>query len=195
MKNLILFGPPGAGKGTQAKKLEKMLGVPQLSTGDMLRTAVAAGTELGKKAESIMKNGGLIPDDIMINMIKERIKQQDCGKGFLLDGFPRTVAQAEALDKMLKEIGKKIDLIIDFQVDDEELKKRSINRANEAKATGQKPRSDDDPAVFAERLATYRKQTLPVLEYYKKTANGVLKGVNGMDPIDQVTESIRKLLN
>lgn len=195
MKNIILFGPPGAGKGTQAKILQELLGAPQLSTGDMLRAAVAAQTELGKQAEGIMKEGGLIPDDVIIGMIQERIEQPDCKEGFLLDGFPRTVAQAEALKVMLDKKEKSIDRVIDIQVSDDELKRRSKNRAEQAIAAGEPVRSDDDPVIFAERLETYRKQTLPVLHYYQEhAADGVLCSIDGMQDINTVTSQIKQCL-
>ncbi len=190
--NIILFGPPGAGKGTQAGILKQLLGIPQLSTGDMLRAAVAAGTELGKKADKIMKEGGLVSDDIIIGMISERIAQADCAKGFMLDGFPRTVAQAEALDKMLKDMSKNIDIVIEITVPDEDLKKRVVNRANEAIAAGQQPRPDDNLETFTKRLETYWKQTAPVLPYYK--AQNLHKSIDGTQPIDAVTADIKKLI-
>jgi adenylate kinase len=190
--NIILFGPPGAGKGTQAGILKQLLGIPQLSTGDMLRAAVAAGTELGKKADKIMKEGGLVSDDIIIGMISECIAQADCAKGFMLDGFPRTVAQAEALDKMLKDMSKNIDIVIEITVPDEDLKKRVVNRANEAIAAGQQPRPDDNLETFTKRLETYWKQTAPVLPYYK--AQNLHKSIDGTQPIDAVTADIKKLI-
>jgi adenylate kinase len=190
--NIILFGPPGAGKGTQAQILKDILGVPQLSTGDMLRAAVNAGTDLGKKAEKIMSAGGLVSDDIIIGMISERISKKDCDKGFMLDGFPRTVAQAEALDKMLSVKSKKIDVVIEIQVPDSELKNRVIKRAEETIAKGEKPRSDDNLETFTKRLETYWKQTAPVLPYYK--AKNLHKSINGMKSISAVTEDIKKLI-
>ncbi len=190
--NIILFGPPGAGKGTQAQILKDQFNIPQLSTGDMLRAAVAAGTELGKKADKIMKEGGLVSDDIIIGMIASRITESDCSNGFMLDGFPRTVAQAEALDVMLNDSGKKIDMVIEIQVPDEELKKRVVKRANEAIAAGQEPRKDDNLETFTKRLATYWQQTAPVLPYYRQL--GLLKTVDGTMPIESVTTEIKKLV-
>ncbi len=190
--NIILFGPPGAGKGTQAGILKQILNIPQLSTGDMLRAAVAAGTPLGKKAEIIMKEGGLVSDDIIIGMIADRICQSDCNNGFMLDGFPRTVAQAEALDEMLKKCSKKIDVVIEIQVPDEELKKRVIKRRDEALALGAVPRPDDNLETFTKRLETYWSQTAPVLPYYVNKK--LHKAINGTLPIETVTEEIKKTI-
>lgn len=195
MKSIILFGPPGAGKGTQAKLLESSLGIPHLSTGDMLRASIAAGTELGKKADGYIRSGGLVPDEVIVGMVAARISQSDCLRGFILDGFPRTVNQAQELDTMLKSIGRTIDAILNFDVNDDELKYRSAKRAQDALAAGQQPRSDDNPEVFAGRLKTYREQTLPVLEYYQKTQPvGVVQHIDGMLPIEQVSGQIKKLL-
>lgn len=195
MRNIILFGPPGAGKGTQAAVLQGLLKVPHLSTGDMLRAAIAAGTEVGKRAESIITSGGLVPDDVMVGLVADRISQPDCAQGFLLDGFPRTVAQAEALDSMLHTVNRTIDVVLDFDVDDTELKRRSAHRADEARKAGQKPRSDDTPEIFASRLATYREQTLPVLAYYQRTQPvGVVQHVDGKADIGVVTSQIKTLL-
>ncbi len=190
--NIILFGPPGAGKGTQAGLLQKILGIPQLSTGDMLRREVAEKTFLGKQAEKIMKEGGLVPDDIIIDMIAERINQPDCEKGFMLDGFPRTVAQAEALDGMLTKKEKLIHSVVEIVVPDDELKQRVVKRANEAIAKGETPRPDDNIEVATKRLATYWKQTAPVLPYYK--AKGIHKSIDGTKPIDAVTSDIIRQL-
>ncbi|HCR86304.1 MAG TPA: adenylate kinase [Alphaproteobacteria bacterium] len=186
--NIILFGPPGAGKGTQAQLLKDKYAIPQLSTGDMLRAAVASQSDLGKKADKIMKEGGLVPDEVIIGMIEERITQPDCANGFMLDGFPRTVAQAEALDRMLAEKGKKIDVVIEVKVPDDELKKRSEKRAAEAIAKGQQPRPDDVPEVFTKRLKTYWDQTAPVLPYYAK--KGIHFALDGTKPIEEVTSII-----
>jgi adenylate kinase len=193
---IILFGPPAAGKGTQANLIKDTLNVPHLSTGDMLRAAVAEGSEVGKKAESIMKEGGLVSDDIIVGVIKDRLSKDDCVKGCILDGFPRTVAQAEALDAMLNESSMKIDLVIDFQVTDDELKSRVSNRRKQAEERGEEVRSDDSLEVFEKRLETYRAQTFPVLAYYKENApEGVLKTVDGMQSIDKVSEDIKNLIN
>jgi adenylate kinase len=192
-KNIILFGPPGAGKGTQAGILTSEFNIPQLSTGDMLRAAVAAKTELGLKAEKIMKEGGLVSDDIIIGMIAERIQNEDCKNGFMLDGFPRTVPQAEALDKMLSASSKKIDFVIEIRVPDEVLKTRSEKRKNEALAAGKEPRPDDQPEVFAKRLATYHSQTAPVLPYYISQNLHVV--LDGTLPVDEVTKEIKRIVN
>lgn len=190
---ILLFGPPGAGKGTQATRLKEKFNIPHLSTGDMLREAVAEGTEFGKMAEVVMKEGGLVSDDIIIGMIKERTAKEDCANGYLLDGFPRTVAQAIALDEMLGLQDEAVTHVIDFQVDDEELKARIANRVEEMLAAGQTPRKDDNPETFASRLQTYHEQTLPVLQYYKDNAAGdVIKSIDGMAKIDDVTEEINR---
>ncbi len=195
MTSIILFGPPGAGKGTQAAILMDKYGIPQLSTGDMLRAAVSAGTPLGKEVEGVMKAGGLVSDETIIAMIAERIQDSDCANGYLLDGFPRTAAQAKALDEMLLNNSTKIDFIIDMQVPDNELKSRSAKRAQEAVAAGEEPRPDDNPEVFSARLQTYRDQTLPVLDYYRHTAQGRLHTVDGTQPIETVTKSIETIVN
>src|ERR1700744_4523871 len=166
--NIILFGPPGAGKGTQAKVLTEKRGLPQLSTGDILKEAVAAGTELGKKVGAILARGDLVSDEIVIGIIGDRYDQPDCAKGAVFDGFPRTIPQAEALDAMLQKRGKKIDLVVELKVADEVLLKRAENRANEAIAAGKTPRDDDNPETVRNRLAVYWKNTAPLLEYYGK---------------------------
>ncbi len=193
--NIILFGPPAAGKGTQAAVLKETLDAAHLSTGDMLRAAVAEGTEVGKQAEEVMKAGKLVSDEIVIGIISDRIEKADCAKGFILDGFPRTIPQAEALDVMLVNKGKKIDFVINVKVADEELKARVANRKAQTEAAGETPRPDDNPEVFAERLATYREQTAPVLAYYEENAPaGVVQHIDGMASIDAVTEEIKTLL-
>lgn len=189
---LILLGPPGAGKGTQATRLVEKFGIPQLSTGDMLRAAVAAGTPVGLKAKAVMESGGLVSDDIVIGIVADRIEEADAKKGFILDGFPRTVAQAEALDAMLKQKGLVLDAVVELEVDQTALVHRIVNRAEEAKAAGQPVRKDDDPEVFKTRLESYNRDTAIVAPYYKST--GKLKKIDGMQPIDTVTAAINQAL-
>ena len=191
--NLVLFGPPGAGKGTQAKILTEKRGLPQLSTGDMLRAAIAAGTELGKTSKAIMDRGDLVPDEVVIGIISERYDQPDCRAGAIFDGFPRTIAQAEALDRMLAKRGLKIDMVIEIKVDDEALIRRSENRVKEMLAAGQKPREDDTPETLKNRLGVYYKNTAPLIAYYRN--QGKLKTVDGMAPIPQVAAQIAALLD
>lgn len=189
---LILLGPPGAGKGTQAQRLVERHGIPQLSTGDMLRAAVAAKTPIGIKAKDVMDSGGLVSDDIVVGIIKDRIAEPDAKMGFILDGFPRTVAQAEALDTMLKAEGLKLDAVIELVVDQDALVHRIINRAEEAKAAGQPVRKDDDPEVFKTRLEAYNRDTAVVAPYYAKA--GKLTKIDGMLPMDQVSDAIAGIL-
>jgi adenylate kinase len=212
--NLILLGPPGAGKGTQAKRLEDRHGLVQLSTGDMLRAVVASGVPLGQQAKEIMAAGKLMPDELMIEMIADRISKPDCATGFILDGFPRTVPQAEALDRMLGEKGLKLDHVIEMKVDDAALVERITGRYTCAKcgqgyhdkfqtpkvdgvcdvcgSTEFTRRADDNAETVTTRLAAYHKQTAPILPYYKE--RGVLETVDGMADIDVVTEQIEALL-
>ncbi|MDP2698504.1 adenylate kinase [Thalassospira sp.] len=212
--NIILLGPPGAGKGTQAKRLETERGMIQLSTGDMLRAAVAAGTALGQKAKSIMEAGQLVPDDLMIGLISERLDQDDTKNGFILDGFPRTTAQAEALDVMLEKKGLKLDYVLQLVVDDAALTGRIVGRYTCAKcgkgyhdefekpaidgvcdacgSTEFKRRADDNAETVMSRLEAYHGQTAPIIPYYKQA--GKLKTVDGMAEIDEVTREIKAIL-
>ncbi|OYU50366.1 MAG: adenylate kinase [Rhizobiales bacterium PAR1] len=189
---LILLGPPGAGKGTQATRLVQKYGIVQLSTGDMLRAAVAAGTPIGLKAKAVMESGGLVSDEIVIGIIKDRVAEPDAAKGFILDGFPRTVAQAEALEKLLSDQNLKLDAVIELQVDQEALVGRIVNRAEEAKAAGQPVRKDDDPEVFKTRLAAYNRDTAAVTPFY--AARGQLSVIDGMKPITEVAASLDAIL-
>ena len=189
---LILLGPPGAGKGTQAQRLVETYGIPQLSTGDMLRAAVNAGTEIGKRAKAVMDAGELVSDEIVNAIVAERIEQADCARGFILDGYPRTLAQADATETMLAEHGLPLDAVIELVVDDKALVGRIVKRAEEAKAAGQLVRKDDNPEVFEERLREYYKKTAPLIGYYH--AKGLLRGVDGMAGIDDVTDQIEALL-
>lgn len=185
---LILLGPPGAGKGTQATRLVEKHGIPQLSTGDMLRAAVKAGTPVGLQAKAVMEAGGLVSDEIVVGIIADRFDEPDARKGFILDGFPRTVAQAEALDVMLAQKGLKLDGIIELKVDEAALLARIEKRARETVAAGRTVRADDNPDAFKVRLDAYRAQTAPVSAYY--ASKGVLKQVDGMAPIDAVSKAI-----
>jgi adenylate kinase len=187
--NLILFGPPAAGKGTQAKRLVDERGMVQLSTGDMLRAAVAAGTETGKKAEAIMARGELVPNEVVVGIISDRIEQPDVAKGYILDGFPRNVAQAEALDAMLKGKGTELDAVVELEVDDSILLSRIETRAAETVGGA---RADDNAEALAKRLTVYHEQTAPLIAYYK--AKGKLKTVDGMKDMDEVTRQIEAAL-
>jgi adenylate kinase len=189
---LILLGPPGAGKGTQAQRLVQKHGIVQLSTGDMLRAAVRAGTLVGLRAKAIMDRGELVPDDVVVTIVADRIAEPDATNGFILDGFPRTVPQAVALDKMLQEKGLKLDGVIELKVDAGILQNRVENRLREAAARGEPLRSDDDPEVLKRRLDAYREQTAPLVDYYRW--QGSLKSVDGMQAIDEVESVIHRAL-
>ncbi|HYC15604.1 MAG TPA: adenylate kinase [Pseudolabrys sp.] len=189
---LILLGPPGAGKGTQAQRLIAEHGIVQLSTGEMLRAAVAAGTPIGLRAKSIMERGDLVPDEVVVGIIAERIDQPDAKRGFVLDGFPRTVPQAQALDRLLAERGMKLDAVIELKVDEGILLRRIEKRVADMTARGETARADDNPAVLRGRLAAYKAQTAPLAGYY--TDKGMLRGVDGMAAVDEVTAAISRLL-
>jgi len=180
---LVFIGPPGAGKGTQAERLIETYGIAHLSTGDMLRAARDAGTEVGQEAEKYMSAGELVPDDTIIRIIKERLEEPDCRKGYLLDGFPRTIAQAEALDGMLAKKGTPLDVVLELDVPEEELFKRLAGRA----------RKDDTPEVIRQRLVAYREQTQPLLDYYRE--KGLLKSINGLGTIDEIFGRAKAVLN
>ncbi len=213
MLNIILMGPPGAGKGTQATKIEDAYHLPHISTGDMFREAIAAGTELGKQAKAIIEAGGLVPDEITIGLVKERLAKDDCANGYLLDGFPRTIAQAEALTKMGPEIGREVSLVVDISVPDDELTKRIAGRrvcpdcgasynihflppkveGKCDRCSGElKQRKDDNEASFAIRLANYHSQTAPLIDYYKK--QGIYHGFQGASTPEELFDSIDALL-
>lgn len=189
---LILLGPPGAGKGTQAQRLVARHDIVQLSTGDMLREAVRNETPIGLKAKAVMDAGNLVSDEIVIGIISDRIDQPDCAKGFILDGFPRTVAQAEALDRILAEKGLKLDAVIELKVDQDKLVDRIIQRARETAARGEPVRKDDDPEVFKTRLEAFNRDTAVVAPYYEE--RGMLATIDGMKPIDEVTKAIADVL-
>jgi adenylate kinase len=191
--NLILLGAPGAGKGTQAERLQAERGLVQLSTGDMLRAAVAAGTETGLKAKALMDKGDLVPDAVVVGIISDRIDAPDCKKGFILDGFPRNEAQAEALDKMLAEKGQKLDLVIEVKVDEKILFDRIRNRAAEAASTTGAVRADDNEETLRKRLEVYHAQTAPLLPYYRR--QGKLHSIDGMLPVADVARQIASILD
>jgi adenylate kinase len=186
--NLILFGPPGAGKGTQAKIIQDEWGLVQLSTGDMLRAAVAAGTDLGRRCKTIMDRGDLVTDEIVVGIIAERLGKPDCADGVVFDGFPRTITQAEALDTLLADRRSPIDAVIELKVDDEALVGRIAQRSLETGGT----RGDDTPQTLRNRLEVYRKNTAPLLDFY--AGQGKLRAVDGMAPIPEVAAEIRQLL-
>src|SRR6202047_4525701 len=189
---LILLGPPGSGKGTQAQRLVHRYGIIQLSTGEMLRAAVAAQTPVGLKAKDIMASGGLVPDEMVIGIISDRIDQPDAAKGFILDGFPRTVPQAEALDELLKKKHIKLDAVIELRVNESALLQRVENRVAEMRARGEEVRVDDTPEVLSKRLASYRSLTEPLIHYYSERRK--LLTVDGMMTIEHVTREINRIL-
>lgn len=189
---LIVFGPPGAGKGTQAQRLAERHSIPPLSTGDMLRTAVTEGTETGRRVKAIMDRGELVPDDVVNQMISDRIDQEDCRNGFILDGFPRTVAQAESLTAMLEQRGVRLDAVIELQVDQTSLIERMEKRVADTLAAGGTARSDDNRDTFVRRLDAYRNKTEPLLDYYRRRRE--LITVNGMQGIDDVAREIEEVL-
>ncbi|MGQ0457860.1 MAG: adenylate kinase [Hyphomicrobium sp.] len=190
--NLILLGPPGAGKGTQSQLISEKAGIPQLSTGDMLRAAVAAGSAVGLKAKQIMADGGLVPDDVVVGIIADRISQPDCARGFILDGFPRTLPQASALDALLTAKGLKLDHVIELKVDDAILADRIETRARETLAAGGKVRADDNAEALKTRLMAYYRETAPLIGYYY--AHRLLRSVDGMAAIGDVTRQIDDIL-
>jgi adenylate kinase len=189
---LILLGPPGAGKGTQAQRLVHKHSIVQLSTGEMLRAAVAAQTPVGLKAKDVMASGGLVPDDIVIGIISDRIEQPDAAKGFILDGFPRTVPQAEALDRLLKSKGLKLDAAVELRVNESALLQRVEARVAEMRARGEEVRIDDTPEVLSKRLASYRTLTEPLVHYYSEKRK--LVTIDGMMTIEHVTREINRVL-
>ena len=184
--NLIFLGPPGAGKGTQAKIVQVNLSLVQVSTGDMLREAVDRGTELGKKAKSYMDAGDLVPDEVVVGIIEDRIKEPDCKNGFILDGFPRTIDQAKALDEILARNNMQIDHVVNFTVPDEERVNRLLNRAKE------EGRTDDTPDAIKNRLNVFKEKTHPLVEYYEKT--GKLRNVDGVGSVDEIAERTRETI-
>lgn len=192
MMRIILLGLPGAGKGTQAQFLIKRYGIPQISTGSMLRAEIDAGSALGIEARKYMDKGNLVPDELVTAMVNRRIAEPDCQKGFIIDGFPRTVAQAEALDQELASRGIKLDAVLELEVDEDALLDRIRGRAEEAANKGEPVRRDDNPEVFKTRLEVYREQTAPVTEYYR--SQGLLNIVDGLQPIDAVTEQLSAAL-
>jgi adenylate kinase len=189
---LILLGPPGAGKGTQAQRLAAKYGIVQLSTGDMLREAVKSATPIGRKVQDIIAHGRLAPDNLVVDLVGQRIAEPDAHKGFILDGFPRTVPQAAALDRMLAGKGLALDAVIELRVDEAALIKRIESRILEMRMKGEPLRDDDNPEVLRTRLQAYREQTAPLIDYYDRKR--VLRTVNGMAPIEEVTAAIDKVL-
>lgn len=189
---IILLGPPGSGKGTQSQRLVHRYGIVQLSTGEMLRAAIAAGTPVGLKVKDVIANGGLVPDEVVVGIISDRIEQDDASRGFILDGFPRTVPQAEALDDLLKHKHMKLDAVIELRVNESALLQRVETRAAETRARGEEVRADDTPEVLAKRLASYRSLTEPLIHYYSERRK--LLAVDGMMTIEHVTREIARIL-
>jgi adenylate kinase len=185
-KRILLLGAPGAGKGTQAERLVEEFGIPQISTGDMLRTAVAEGTDIGREAKSYMDRGDLVPDSVVIGVAEERLSKDDAAAGFILDGFPRTAAQAQALDEMLDRIGSKLERCVALVIDEEAVVKRLLKRAEI------EGRSDDNEGTIRNRMSVYHESTKPLIEYYGE--RGLLAEVDGMGSIDDITERIREAL-
>jgi len=213
MMGIILLGAPGSGKGTQAKKMTTSFGIPQISTGDMLREAVKKGTEMGRKAKVFMDQGGLVPDEVVIGIVRERIREKDCDKGFILDGFPRTIPQAEALDRVIKELGKEITSVLSLEVDEKEIMERLSGRRtcsgcgamyhvrfNPTKDEGRcdkcagtlLQRDDDKEETVRTRLVNYKKSTEPLIEYYRKT--GKVHAVKASGDIDAIFANISRIL-
>jgi len=214
MRGIILLGAPGSGKGTQAKKMTTSFAIPQISTGDMLREAVKNGTEMGRKAKVFMDQGGLVPDDVVIGIVRDRLREKDCDKGFILDGFPRTIPQAQALDRTVKELGKEITSVLSLEVDEEEIMERLSGRRtcsgcgamyhvrfNPPKVEGRcdkcagtlLQRDDDKEETIRTRLVNYKKSTEPLIEYYRKT--GKVHAVKASGDIDAIFDDISRILN
>lgn len=190
---IVLLGPPGAGKGTQAQYLVDTYAIPHLSTGDMLRSAVADGTEIGKRAEALMTSGQLVPDDVVTGIVAERLTSADCRSGFILDGFPRTLGQAQELHRILRSTSSPVDVVISLEVDEDALAKRIEKRVMDAQAAGAAVRSDDNPETLKRRVAEYRAKITPVADYYD--ALGILHPVDGMREIGVVSSTIDSILS